>query len=78
MGRNRVDDLKNAKEVLNALKLKSTAKLVEAMEENVALRKGISWLEMQAFLDTFEDEAQKHNDTCRYIRIHGENSYCCA
>ena len=28
--------------------------------------KGISWLEMQAFLDTFEDEAQKHNDTCRY------------
>jgi len=38
MGRNRVDDLKNAKEVLNALKPKSTAKLVEAMEENVALQ----------------------------------------
>lgn len=65
MGRSRVADLKNAKEVLNALKLKSTAKLVESMEGNVALRKGISWPEMQTFLDTFELEAQKHSKTCQ-------------
>lgn len=65
MGRNRKNDLKKAKEVLDALGLKSTTKLVEAMEEKVDRRSGILWYEMQTFLDTFENEAQKHSGTCK-------------
>ena len=64
MGRSQIDDLKIAKEVLDELNLTSTAKLVQAMEENVANRRGISWHEIQAFLDNFKAEARMHSETC--------------
>ena len=60
MGRVRIDDLKNASEVLEALGLKLTAKIVEEMKKDVEDRKGISWSKMQEFLDTLENDAEKH------------------
>ncbi len=57
--------MKNAREVLEALGLKSTAEIVEEMEKDVESRKGISWSKMQVFLDTLENEAEKHSKTCK-------------
>jgi hypothetical protein len=65
MGRNRKNDLKKAKEVLDALDLESTARLIEIMEEKVGERKGILWSEMQAFLNAFETDSKRRGATCK-------------
>ncbi len=65
IGSVRIDDLKNAREVLEALGLKLTAEIVKGMEIDVESSKGISWSKMQDFLDTLEIEAKKYCKTCK-------------
>lgn len=64
MVRSRKDDLKNAKEVSEALGLKFTADLIATMEKNIGERKRISWSMFEEFLDIFEIDAYKRSQIC--------------